>query len=272
MATTLRLATTVLLSLALLACGGDDGKKRRIRLATTTSTDNSGLLAAILPAFEQEYGAGVDVVAVGTGQALALGERGECDMVLVHARVREDEFIAAGHGTDRRDIMWNDFLIAGPPEDPAGVSGMKDAAAALQKIAATGARFVSRGDDSGTHIREGDLWASGGGLPEWKGYLLAGQGMGPCLTIADEKNTYVLTDRGTYLAYRGRLDLDVLVEGDPALRNPYGAMLVNAERHSHVNAEGARALLEYLVSPAGRKAIGEFRVNGETLFRPHGSD
>jgi len=265
---TTSLALLLLAALGLTAGCGEDDAPPRLRLATTTSTDNSGLLRAILPAFEAQYGGPVDVVAVGTGQALKLGERGEADLLLVHARAREDAFVAAGHGIDRRDIMWNDFVIAGPASDPAGIAGGTEGAAALAKIAAAGVHFVSRGDDSGTHTRERALWERAGGRPAWSGYLDAGQGMGPCLTIADEKRAYVLTDRGTFLAYRGRLDLEILVEGDPALRNPYGAMRVNPARHAHVNAAGAKALLDYLGSEACQAAIAAFRVDGEALFHP----
>ena len=267
----MRVACSLLLLIAgvgmVVGCGGQDAP-RRIRLATTTSTENSGLLRTLLPRFEAEYGAKVDVIAVGTGHALKLGRQGEADILLVHARKREDAFVAEGHGIDRRDVMWNDFVILGPSEDPAGIAAAPDAATALQQIAKAGALFVSRGDDSGTHSRERSLWEAGGGQPTWDGYLSAGQGMGPCLTMADEKHAYVLADRGTYLAYRGRLDLAVLTEGDASLRNPYGAMLVNPARHPHVHAKGARALLDFLTSPAGQEAIGAFRVDGQVLFHP----
>lgn len=257
--------------LGVLAACAREGEPARIRLATTTSTDNSGLLAAILPAFEAEHGVGVDVIAVGTGHALKLGRDGEVDLVLVHARAREDAFVADGHGIDRRDVMWNDFVILGPADDPAQVRGTRDAARALAAIAARGATFISRGDESGTHTKELALWDAAGGRPTWDGYRSAGQGMGPCLTIADEKRAYVLADRGTFLAYRGRIDLVVLVEGSEALRNPYGAILVNPARHGHVNATGARALLEHLTSKAGQAAIGAFRVDGQMLFHPVGA-
>ncbi|MFQ5670143.1 MAG: substrate-binding domain-containing protein [Acidobacteriota bacterium] len=241
----------------------------RVRLATTTSTDHSGLLEAILPPFEERQGIEVQVLAVGTGQALALGERGEVDLLLVHARQREDAFMAGGHGSERRDIMWNDFVILGPPADPAGVRHKKDAAAALARIASTSSPFISRGDDSGTHIRERSLWKKAGGVPEGKDfYTEAGQGMGNCLILADEKRAYVLSDRGTYLAFAARVDLEVLVEGDPGLLNPYGAILVNPARHPHVHAAAARRLLDYLTSPEGQRRIGAFRVGGEMLFHP----
>ncbi|MHC4135695.1 MAG: ABC transporter substrate-binding protein [Planctomycetota bacterium] len=251
-------------------CGESESGPLSLRLATTTSTYNSGLLGHLLPAFEERERIDVQVIAVGTGQALALGERGDADLVLVHAREREDAFVGAGHGVDRKDIMWNDFVVAGPPTDPAGVSGLRDAAEAFRRIRAARARFVSRGDDSGTHIRELALWEKAGQEPPRgaEHYLEAGQGMGRCLTIAGEKKAYVLTDRGTFLAYRSRLDLEVLVEGDPLLRNPYGAILVSPARHPHVNATAARELLDYLTSEEGQQRIGAFRVGGHVLFHP----
>jgi len=270
----MRTCLLLFLGLALLApvgCGGK-GEPTRLRLATTTSTENSGLLDWLLPPFEERENVRIERIAVGTGQALALGERGDADVVLVHARTREDEFVAQGFGVDRRDVMWNDFLIVGPAGDPAGVRGMQDAAAALQKIAAAKARFVSRGDDSGTHIREKNLWKAGGGRPEWDDYILAGQGMGPCLTIADEKQAYVLTDRGTYIAYGRKVDLEALVEGDTALRNPYGVILVNPERHPDVKAAIGRKLIDYLTSPEGQKRIADYRKEGQVLFHPQRVD
>ena len=253
-----------MLLIAVCACGS--GEANRFRLATTTSTYNSGLLEYLLPPFERATGTEVQVLAVGTGQALELGARGDADIVLVHAREREDRFVAEGHGSDRRDVMWNDFVIAGPPDDPAGVRGLTDAVAALRKLKEKRAPFVSRSDDSGTHIRELSLWRSAGGAPRGESfYLEAGQSMGRCLTMAFEKRAYVLTDRGTLLAFRARLDLDVLVEGDPRLRNPYGAMLVD---HPDANKEAARKLLDYLTSPEGQKRIGEFKARGQQLFHP----
>ena len=240
------------------ACGAAEGRPR-IRLATTTSTENSGLIAYVLEEFGEREGIEVDVIAVGTGQALKLGARGDADVVLVHAREREDEFMAAGHGAERRDVMWNDFVLLGPPNDPAGIKGMKDAAMAFRKIAKAKAAFVSRGDDSGTHIRERSLWDAPAGKDF---YLEAGQGMGQCLIMANERGAYVLSDRGTYLAFRKKVDLVVLVEGDPALRNPYGVMLVKLAR------EGAHKLLDYLTSAEGQTRIGEFRVDGKQLFHP----
>jgi tungstate transport system substrate-binding protein len=265
------LALLVFSALSLVACGAST-EPSVIVLATTTSTDNSGLLDALLPPFEKREGIKVNRVAVGTGRALALAKRGEADLILVHARAREDAFVAEGFGIDRRDIMWNDFVIAGPPADPAGIRGTTGAAKALAKIAAAEADFISRGDDSGTHIREQSLWKAAGLVPGWTGYREAGQGMGPCLTIAHEKQAYVLSDRGTFLSYGQRVDLEVLCEGDPALRNPYGAILVNPAKHPHVRVKAARKLLNYLTSPEGKDRIDAFRVDGEILFHAHRAD
>lgn len=261
---------------ALLWIGHDrpDPPETSLTLATTTSTENSGLLSYLLKPWSEETGIRVKVIAVGTGKALALATRGDADLILVHARKREDAFVAAGYGVDRRDVMWNDFVIAGPAADPAGVRGMRDAGKALAAIAARGALFVSRGDDSGTHIRELELWAHTGAYANHPAagtasYLKAGQGMGPCLTMADQKRAYVLTDRGTFLAARKGKELEILVAGDPRLRNPYGAILVNPAKHPHVHTEPARALLEFLTSPEGQQRIGAFRVDDEVLFHPH---
>jgi len=259
----------LLASLLLLgACRSED--LPRVRLATTTSTDNSGLLDDLLEDFKKLHPTDVQVIAVGTGQALALGTRGDADLVLVHAREREDRFMEEGHGLERRDVMWNDFVVLGPPPDPAGIRGSQDVAHALASVREAGARFVSRGDDSGTHIRERALWEAAGGAPCGDAYLEAGQGMGQCLIMADEKGAYILADRGTYLAFRDKIDLEVMVEGDRRLRNPYGAMVVDPARHEGVNAEGARKLLDYLTSKRGQDRIAAFRVDGEVLFHPHG--
>jgi tungstate transport system substrate-binding protein len=256
-------------ALALTACGDADEPVDRIRLVTTTSTRDSGLLDYLLKPWSKETNIEVQVVAVGTGQALALGTRGDADIVMVHARAREDAFVEAGHGVDRRDLMWNDFVIAGPPEDPAGIQGATDVVAALREIHASGAKFVSRGDDSGTHIREQSLWKAAGLAPrEEPFYYQAGQGMGPCLTMADELRAYILTDRGTYLAVKSNKNLAVLVEGDTRLRNPYGVILVNPEKHPHVRVDAAKKLMDFLTSREGQAKIGAFRVDGEILFHP----
>jgi len=266
----MRLLTPLLLATLWLSCtASDQSPTRRLRLATTTSTYNSGLLDQLLPPFEAREGIQVQVLSVGTGQALALGESGDVDIVLVHARQREDDFISRGFGVQRRDVMWNDFVILGPPGDPSGIDGEQDAAAALAAIAARGDTFVSRADDSGTHIRELQLWSAAGLDPhEMRGYLEAGQGMGNCLTIADEKLAYLLADRGTFLAFSGHIDLKGLVAGDPRLRNRYGIILVNPERHPHVAVGPAGRLADYLTSAEGQARIAAFKVNGEQLFHP----
>ncbi|TYO95802.1 tungstate transport system substrate-binding protein [Geothermobacter ehrlichii] len=237
-----------------------------LRLATTTSTENSGLLAVLLPPFEQANNCRVDVIAVGTGKALKLGETGDVDVVLVHARSKEDKFVAAGYGVDRRDVMYNDFVILGPKDDPAGIAGLADAAMAMRRIARAKATFVSRGDDSGTHTREKQLWQAAGVVPRGDWYLEAGRGMGEVLTMADERQGYTLSDRGTFLAYRGKIELAVLVEGDRRLFNPYGVIMVNPARHPHVKVELARKFMDFLTSAEGRKLITGYRRNGEQLF------
>ena len=244
------------------------GGAERLKLATTTSTENSGLLAVVLPHFEATFGCVVDVIAVGTGQALALGEGGDVDLVMVHAPDLEQAWVAARHGVDRRTFMQNDFVILGPAEDPAGVAGGKDGAAALTRILERGATFVSRGDQSGTHHRERALWAAAGVEPAGDGYLEAGQGMGAVLVIADEKRAYTLSDRGTWLARRAQLELAVLVEGDPALDNPYSVIAVNPEHHPHVKAGLARQLMDWLCGADAQARIGAFRIGGEPLFTP----
>ncbi len=263
------LALLLALAVSLGACG--DGAKR-VRLVTTTSTHNSGLLEHLLAEFTPQTGIEVDVLAVGTGKALAQGRRGDADLLLVHARELEDAFLAEGHAIERRDVMWNDFVIVGPPSDPAGIRGMKEPAAALAKIAKTGARFASRGDRSGTHMRELALWkASGVDRTSNGGYVEARLGMGGSLIYADEKRAYLLADRGTYLSHMKRLDLelDILVEGHASLRNPYGALLIDPVRHPVGNAEGARKLFDWLTSPAGQARIASFQVDGNPLFHPN---
>lgn len=259
------------------ACG--QAEPDVLRLATTTSTDNSGLLAEILPDFEEKFNAQVDVVAVGTGQAIALGEAGDADVILVHARSREDEFVAAGHGIGRSDVMYNDFVLVGPASDPAGVRGLSLASDALAAIAAAEAVFASRGDDSGTHSKERSLWQAAG-LPEtpaggW--YKSLGQGMGDALRFADEFGAYTLTDRGTYLALQANLpNLAILVGGDniadnqdPALLNPYGVIPVNPDK-GNINHELAEEFVTWLTSVETQQAIAEFGLEafGQPLFYP----
>lgn len=251
-----------------------------LRLATTTSTDDSGLLDAILPDFEQRTGAKVEVVAVGTGQALKLGENGDADVVLVHARSREDAFVAAGFGINRRDVMYNDFVVVGPNDDPATIADTQSAKDAFSSISAASATFASRGDDSGTFTKEQQIWATTGMTPtaELSWYKSLGQGMGETLIFANEQGAYTLTDRGTYLSMRDSLpNLDILVGGatidqnpDRALRNPYGVIQVNPEKHSGINADLALAFEEWITSPTTQKMIGEFGRDtfGQPLFYP----
>jgi len=240
-------------------------------LATTTSTDDSGLLDFILPDFESEAGVGVDVIAVGTGQAITLGEDGNADVLLVHARSREDEFMAAGHGARREDVMYNDFVIVGPPDDPAGIKGMTDAAEAFAKLAEKEAVFVSRGDDSGTHTKELSVWKAAGIEPAGSWYVSAGQGMGEVLTMASEQQAYTLSDRATYLARSLEgLDLEILVEGDPVLFNPYGVIAVNPDKGPHIKADLANQFIDWIVSLPVQEKIAGFGMDkfGQSLFIP----
>lgn len=240
----------------------------RVRMATTTSTDNSGLLDSILPHFEKALGIHVDVIPVGTGKALKLGERGDVDVLLVHAPEAEQAFVDAGWGVNRRSVMVNDFLIVGPPEDPAEVKKAASLAKALERIKASGALFISRGDDSGTHKKEMSLWPLAGGPPAKGSHLDAGQGMEATLRIAHEKKAYTLTDRGTYLAVGKTLDLVPVCQGDATLKNPYSIIAVNPGRHRHVRYIEAMTLIGWVTSPEGQSLIGAFRKEGEVLFHP----
>ena len=244
------------------------GQPERLRLATTTSTENSGLLAALLPPFEAANNLTVDVVAVGTGQALELGRNGDVDVVMVHAPELEREFVAHGYGVERVELMYNDFVILGPESDPAGIAGGDDAAAAFRRIAEREAAFVSRGDNSGTHTKEKHIWSQAGVSPQGGWYREAGQGMGAVITMANNERGYTLADRGTFLAYRGDIDLRILVEGDPLLFNPYAVIAVNPERHPHVKRGPAQDLIDYLISDRGQGIIADYRVDGEQLFTP----
>lgn len=259
------------LALAGLALAGVvAAQPRAVVLATTTSTQDSGLLDLLVPMFEKESGYSVRTVAVGTGQALALGDRGEADVVLVHAPALEREYLARGHLVNRRLVMHNDFVVVGPPGDPAGITGMARAAAALGRIAARGARFVSRGDESGTHAKEKALWRAAGLTPRGDWYIESGQGMGTTLVLASEKGAYTLSDRATYLAFRRRLRLDVVVEGDAPLLNVYHVLEVDPTRFPRVNGAGGRAFADFLVSPRIQAVIGRFGAEryGQPLFVP----
>ncbi len=271
---------TVVLLIAVMAAGvggpvlAQEGTETpedrgRLILATTTSTEDSGLLDYILPVFEEEYGVTVDVVAVGTGQALELGANGDADVVLVHARAREDAFVEEGSGTARYDVMYNDFIIVGPADDPAGIAGMESATEAFAAIAESGAMFISRGDDSGTHSKELSIWEAAGIEPEDDWYISAGQGMGAVLGMAEEFQGYTLADRATYVARLAEgLSLEILVEGDPILFNPYGVIPVNPEKHPDVNYEMAQAFADWITSLETQELIASYEVNGQQLFVP----
>lgn len=268
---------------------------KSIKMSTTTSTQASGLLDVLLPAFAKDTGITVKVIAKGTGAAIRDGKDGNVDVIFVHAKGREEKFVAEGYGTKRYGVMHNDFVILGPKADKAGIKGMKDAGAALKKVAEAKQPFISRGDDSGTHTKEQALWSATGlplettshkfqkkgkevevsfthpaGLGEW--YMSVGQGMGKTLTIADEKQAYTLADRGTYIKYKfGRdvpLELDVLVEGDPMLANPYGVIPINPDKHPHVKYDLAKTFAEWLVSAKGQKVIADYRLLDQQLFYP----
>jgi tungstate transport system substrate-binding protein len=242
--------------------------ERPLRLATTTSTYETGLLDRILPPFEAKHGVEVHVISVGTGKAMKIAENGDVDVILVHARQAEERFVQAGYGVNRRDVMYNDFLILGPRDDPAGIEGMEVGGGALARIAEREQMFASRGDDSGTHKKERDLWRKLGLSPDGAWYLEVGQGMSATLRLADEKGAYVMTDRATYLASRSWLGLQKLVEGDPELFNPYGIIAVSPYRHAHAQYEEAMALIAWITSPACQELIGAFEKDGEQLFHP----
>ena len=258
----------LLLSLGWGGCGAPDHDKQPVlRLATTTSTRDSGLLELLLPPFESQRQVRVDVIAVGTGEALKLGEAGDVAVVFVHAREAEDAFVAAGHGIRREDVMDNTFELLGPASDPAGIRGL-DAPAALRKIAAGRFPFVSRGDDSGTNKRELLLWKASAALPDWPEYRESGQGMGTTLTIANEMSAYVLTDRGTWLNYRDKIDLVPLAAQTPELRNRYGIIVVDPKKNPGSAAELAHAFVDYVISPAAQQIIADYRLAGDAVFLP----
>ena len=258
----------VLLVCALVLISVPAYAQERLRLATTTSTENSGLLGVLLPPFEEQFGLKVDVIAVGTGKALKLGENGDVDVVLVHARQLEDAFVENGFGVNRRDVMYNDFVVVGPKEDPAGIEEKTAAAAVFRALGEAKTPFISRGDNSGTHQNEKQLWQAAKVEPKGSWYMAAGQGMGAVLKIADEKRGYTLTDRGTLLAYADQLDLVVLFEGVPELFNPYGIIAVNPAVHPHVQYAQAMQLIEWMTSPQGRQYIASYKKNGRNLFFP----
>ena len=257
---------TFLFLIALAA--GKPAVARDIRLSTTTSMENSGLLKVILPAFEKRHGVRVQVISVGTGKALELGKNGDVDVVLVHARPSEDKFVADGHGVNRRDVMVNDFILVGAQEDPLGLRGSRDVIAAFRKLGEGRAKFISRGDNSGTDQMEKAYWKEAGVAPKGAWFVSAGLGMGEVLTMAGEMMAYTLSDRATYGAYRAKTGLDILVQGDPKMFNPYGIIAVSPKKYPDINFDGAMKLIEWLTSPEGQGLIAGFRVNGEQLFFP----
>jgi tungstate transport system substrate-binding protein len=260
----------IVLLLSIVAADAAHADERFITLSSTTSTQDSGLFGYILPIFKAASGLSVHVVAVGTGQALAIGERGDADALLVHDRAGEDKFVAEGYGIDRRDVMYNDFVVVGPAGDPAHIRGVKDVHKAFSQIAGTGVIFASRGDDSGTNRMELRLWKSIGLKPDkstaW--YRDLGQGMGATLNIAAVMGAYTLTDRATWANFKNRQNLEILVDGDPALFNPYGSILVNPAKWPQVKYDDARRWHEWLTSKSGVDAITSYKINGEELFFP----
>lgn len=240
----------------------------RLKMATTTSTDNSGLLAVLNPPFEEKYNVKLDVISVGTGKAIRLGKNGDVDLIFVHAPGAEKNFVNEGFGIEREPVMHNDFVIVGPESDPVGLKGAENIKAAMTKINESKHVFVSRGDDSGTHKKEKNLWEMAGDQPSGDWYLAVGQGMGVVLRIADDKEAYTLTDRGTYLAYKDKMKLRVQFENDEALFNPYHVIMVNPEKHPHTKIDLARKYSEFIRGEEGQALIRNFKVNGELLFHP----
>jgi tungstate transport system substrate-binding protein len=258
--------------LALLVCSTAQAQQRYITVASTTSTEQSGLFKHLLPLYEKKTGVQVRVVALGTGQALEMGRRGDADVVFVHARPLEEKFIAEGHGVRRFEVMYNDFVLVGPRSDPANVAGGKDIVFAFRKIHDMKAPFASRGDKSGTHFAEVELWkAAGFDIAAAKGpwYRETGSGMGPTLNTASGMNAYALTDRATWLSFKNRGELGIVVEGDRRLFNQYGVMLVNPAKHPHVKKDLGQGFIDWLVSPEGQAAIAAYKIGGEQLFFPN---
>ncbi len=265
-------ALAVLGILSMTVASAED---KSIVVASTTSTQDSGLFGHLLPAFKQKTGIDVKVIAQGTGQALDTGRRGDADVVFVHAKSAEEKFLAEGQSTKRYPVMYNDFVLIGPKSDPAGIKGTKDIVAALKTIKEKGAPFISRGDRSGTNIAELKLWKVAGiDIAKDKGpwYKDIGQGMGAALNTASASNAYVISDRGTWLSFKNRGDLVIAVEGDKRLFNQYGVMLVNPAKHPNVKADLGQQLIDWLVSPEGQKTIADYKINGQQLFYPNAND
>ena len=246
-------------------------KKNKIpvlRMATTTSTVDSGLLDYLLPYFEKKYGVKMEVISVGTGKAIQLGYSGDVDVVLVHARSLEDQFVADGYGVNRRDVMYNDFLIVGPPANPVGLKKDDKGTDAFKKIANAKAPFISRGDKSGTDIKEKELWKAAGITPEGKWFMESGQGMGATLTMSDELGAYTLVDRATFVSYAAKVKLSALVEGDPTLFNPYGVIAVNPKKNKYAKYDLAMKYVDWMTSDEGQKLIAGYKIKGIQLFIP----
>lgn len=258
----------MLLALFLFALPAQ-AQERFITVASTTSTDQSGLFGHLLPRFQAATGIAVRIVALGTGQALDVGRRGDADVVFVHDKPAEDRFVAEGFGVERIQVMYNDFVVIGPKADPARIKDLKDVAEAFRRVQRAGAPFVSRGDRSGTHAAELRYWQEAGVRPAGAWYREVGQGMGPALNTAAAMNAYILADRATWLNFRNRADLGVLVQGDERLFNQYGVMLVNPRRHAHVKVEMGRTFIAWLVGPDGQRAIADYKIGGEQLFFPN---
>ncbi len=266
------MATAAAWAVLLIAAIPVVAQEKSIIVASTTSTQDSGLFSQILPLFKAKSGIDVKVIAQGTGQALDTARRGDADIAFVHAKPQEQKFVADGFGVKRHEVMYNDFVLVGPKTDAAKIKGSKDVAAALKAIAATSSPFVSRGDKSGTHAAELALWKTAGidpasTKPAW--YREIGQGMGAALNTAQAMSAYVLADRGTWISFKNRADLEIVVEGDRALFNQYGVILVNPEKHPHIKKAEGQAFIDWLVSSEGQKAIASYKVDGQQLFFPN---
>jgi len=265
---TLKKLYLVIMFLMLLCVSRPGLAQEILKLATTTSTYETGLLDYIFPLFEKEHNVKIHIISVGTGKAIKLGENGDVDIILVHARKAEDKFVNEGYGVNRRDVMYNNFLILGPKSDPARISGLKDAGEALRRISEAKQIFISRGDDSGTHKKERYLWSQSKVKPQGEWYLEAGQGMSATLRMADEKDAYCFVDRATYLFNKGKIRLQLLVEGDKNLLNPYGVIAVSPYKYAHVKYEPAMALIAWLTSPRCQKMIANYKKAGAQLYYP----
>ncbi len=264
----MKFARNLIVACALLMAAGLAHAGNALRMATTTSTENTGLLPVLDAPFEKKYNVRIDVIAVGSGKALKLAENGDVDIVFVHDPEAEERFVAAGHGIDRQAVMHNDFVIVGPKEDPAGIKAAKTAAEAMKKIAEAKVGFVSRGDESGTHVKEKKLWQASGVNAAGDWYLSAGQAMAAVLRMADDKGVYTLSDRATYLAFKDKIRLEILFEGDPVLFNPYHVIAVNPKKHADINYSMAKKYIAYVTGEEGQTIIARFRVKGQQLFYP----